>query len=124
MIDVKIGVLREAQRDEVHERLELCLLLLSGESPKPGVLTCRVDPPEEILEPQVLVVGISFEVEEDVVFGGSRKCGDTLALDDGCEQLVAWLFGSPPLELDAGLLADPLCRDRADAVEPGCDRQP
>ena len=123
VVDVKVRVLFQARRDEVHERLELCLLLVSGEGPKPSVFGLRMDPAEQILEPLVLIVGVTLEVKEDVPVGGNWKRREPLPLDHGCEQLVSRRLGFPPLQLDARLFANSLGRDRADAVQPGCNRQ-
>ena len=52
-------------RTELHvQEGQLSFLLLSRERPNRSVFRRRVDPSEEVLQPLVLVVGITVEVEE------------------------------------------------------------
>ena len=84
----------------------------SSAGPRAQIVICglagwRHGPSEQILEPAGAGEGIAFDVEEDVASRRLRQSAEPPTLGDR-EQFMNGRAGTPPLELNPGLLAHAL----------------
>ena len=108
MVDVHVRVLREPRVDEVDEPLEGGLLLLAARRPQRLERVVAVAEAPEVLEAALgIPERVALEVEEEVA---GRRVGEER--ESGCrlrrEELPAVLVAEPRLELERGLVVEPL----------------
>ena len=126
MVDVRAGVAAPALDHPVDEALEDLALAVAVARPRGlvahGAVLVAVAPAEQVLEPaRRLVERVALEVEPDVAEVGLREEPEAAPLLVG-QVVDAVLAGLAEVELELGLVADPLERLRPHAVdlEPGC----
>src|SRR4051812_38272793 len=86
VVDVRIGIRREASGDEVHQLLERTLLFGAAVCPERGELrlaTVDMVEPEQIVEWPIVEERIAFDVEEEISRVRLRKPRESLGILEG-----------------------------------------